>query len=142
MKTALPTLKRLPNRPPLGLSKRRSRVPSGHTLDPEVQPVLERILHQVENGLDVDRLLPSREKRRRELIRKIERPLEENGYRTFVANAVNRLRTAKAPNRRAAERVLVDSIGLWHDECLDLAPERMDELYELILSGFCNPPEL
>ena len=46
-----------------------------------------RIWRQVEHGVDVD-LLPTREKRAKDLAKKLDRELDHNGWRMFVSGCV------------------------------------------------------
>ena len=59
-----------------------------------------RIWRQVEHGVDVD-LLPTREKRAKDLAKKLDRELDHNGWRMFVSGCVYTMypkRTEKGRN--------------------------------------------
>ena len=51
--------------------------------------VFQKVWRQVVEGLDGERLLPSREKRTRDLEKKLDRPLEKNGWRMFVSGCAS-----------------------------------------------------
>ncbi len=125
------------DRPTLSLKE-----PSKRFIEPPGYPneeIYERVMDQVENGLDVERLLPSREKRERDLLKKIDKPLPENGWRMFVAGQAHAMVNGKAPKKRSAEVMLVESIKRWKAMVMDLAPDRMDRLNEIVIAGFENP---
>ena len=48
------------------------------------EALADRIWRQVEHGIDLD-LLPTREKRTKDLAKKLERELDHNGWRMFVS---------------------------------------------------------
>ena len=102
----------------------------------------ERVWHQVEHGVDVDRLLPSREKRARDLAKKLDRPLDSNGYRAFVAGTVHTILTGKAPQARNAEVALIETVSRWRDMVRDLLPDRMDDLRRIVAAGIAKPAPL
>ena len=106
----------------------------------EAEPELAaRIWRQVEEGLDVERLLPSREKRARELAKKLDRELDRNGWRMFVSGCAHSMANAKAPQRRNAEVALVEAVTRWRAQVLDLAPEREADLRRIVEAGLARP---
>ena len=125
------------DRPTLSLKEPSKRFiqPPGHPNE----EIYDRVMEQVEHGLDVDRLLPSREKRERDLLKKIDKPLPENGWRMFVAGQAHAMIHGKAPKKRSAEVMLVETIKRWQSMVTDLAPDRMDRLNEIVQAGFENP---
>ena len=81
-----------------------------------------RIWRQVEHGVDVD-LLPTREKRAKDLAKKLDRELDHNGWRMFVSGCVYTMTNGKGPQRRNAEVMLVETVRRWRDQVVDLLPE-------------------
>ena len=71
-----------------------------------------RIWRQVEHGVDVD-LLPTREKRAKDLAKKLDRELDHNGWRMFVSGCVYTMANGKGPQRRNAE------VRRWRDQVVD-----------------------
>ena len=101
--------------------------------------VMQRLWRQVEHGLDAERLLPDREKRARELRKKLDRELEHNGWRIFVAGLAWAMETGKDAQRRNAEVTLVREVTRWQSEVAELLPERIDDFRRLIEAGIANP---
>ncbi len=118
---------------PAGSSPGRQQLPK------ETAVILDRVMNQVYNGLDAERLLPSREKQARDFEKKLSAPLQQNGYRIFVSNHVWTVLNGKAPQQRSAERTLVETITKWREQCADILPSRMDRLDRIIQYGFQNP---
>ena len=76
----------------------RARVPQPpppETGNDTLAPLGARLWRQVENGMDRERLLPTIASRRKVLAKKLDRPLEKNGYRTFVAGCAHTIATGK-----------------------------------------------
>jgi len=73
----------------------------------------QTIWRQACEGLDVDRLLPSREKRARDLAKKLDRSLERNGWRIFVSGQAYAMKHGKARQQRNAEVMLVETVARW-----------------------------
>lgn len=138
------TLEPVPNRKPrLSLKRKPSPVPSSHAIpDQDTLDLYRRVLHQVENGLDRSRLLPRFAKRQKDLHKKLDRPLSNNRYYGYTREMVEKQRTSTPVQSRAAEKALVEAIAMWHDECAELAPERLEDLYRLIHAGFTEAPPI
>jgi len=105
----------------------------------EAQKMATRVLKQVMRGLDKDRLLPSTEKRRRDLAKKLDREMERNGWRIFVSAQAHAMLNGKAPARRNAEVMLVQTVRRWYDDIVELMPERLPDLERLVRYG-CEYP--
>ena len=118
--------------PPLS-GAARNRLPG------DTSEILDRVLHQVDHGIDSDRLLPPIEKQARDFDKKLSVPLHKNGYRIFVSNHVWTILNGKAPQQRSAERMLVETIRKWKEQCAEILPARMDRLDRIIQDGFRNP---
>ena len=101
-----------------------------------------RIWLQVLHGLDKDRLLGDEDKRRRELAKKMDRELERNGWRIFVSAQAHTVLTGKAPARRNAEAMLVETVTRWHKQVSELLPDRMADLERIVNHGIDNPAPL
>lgn len=104
----------------------------------EGEPLADRIWRQVEHGIDED-LLPTREKRTRDLAKKMDRDLDKNGWRMFVSGCVCTIANGKGPQRRNAEVVRVDTVRRWRDQVVDLLPERADPLKRIVEAGLERP---
>ena len=97
-----------------------------------------RIWRQVEHGVDVD-LLPTREKRAKDLAKKLDRELDQNGWRMFVSGCVYTMTNGKGPQRRNAEVMLVETVRRWRDQVVDLLPERAADLRRIVEAGLDRP---
>ena len=97
-----------------------------------------RIWRQVEHGVDVD-LLPTREKRAKDLAKKLDRELDHNGWRMFVSGCVYTMANGKGPQRRNAEVMLVETVRRWRDQVVDLLPERAADLRRIVEAGLDRP---
>ena len=109
---------------------------NGMTTDREDLAV--RIWRQVEHGVDVD-LLPTREKRAKDLAKKLDRELDQNGWRMFVSGCVYTMTNGKGPQRRNAEVMLVETVRRWRDQVVDLLPERAADLRRIVEVGLDRP---
>ena len=106
------------------------------TIDEEA--LAARIWRQVEHGVDVD-LLPTREKRAKDLAKKLDCELDHNGWRMFVSGCVYTMASGKGPQRRNAEVMLVETIRRWRDQVVDLLPERAADLRRIVEAGLDRP---
>ena len=97
-----------------------------------------RIWRQVEHGVDVA-LLPTREKRAKDLGKKLDRELDQNGWRMFVSGCVYTMANGKGPQRRNAEVMLVETVRRWRDQVVDLLPERAADLQRIVEAGLDSP---
>ena len=96
------------------------------------EPLAERVLRQVRSGqLDESRLLPSAEKRARDVARQ--------GWHTFMAGQAYAVATGKAPAKRNAEVMAVEQVMRWRSEVSRFAPDRLAEFDELIADALNNP---
>ena len=101
--------------------------------------LFESIWRQACDGLDVARLLPGRDKRVRDLVKKLDRPLDRNGWRMFVSGQTYAIINGKACQQRNAEVMLVETVAKWRARVLDLAPEREADLQRIIRAGLASP---
>ena len=77
----------------------------------------ERVLRQVRSGqLDESRLLPSAEKRSRDVVKKLDRLAARQGWHTFMAGQAYAVATGKAPAKRNAEVMAVEQVMRWRSE--------------------------
>lgn len=97
------------------------------------------VWRQVREGLDEDRLLPSREKRTNDLRKKLDKPLDQNGWRMFVSGLAYTMENGKARQKRSAEIMLVETVTRWRAQVLELLPERERDLVRLVQAGLVNP---
>ena len=104
----------------------------------EGETLADRIWRQVEHGID-ESLLPTREKRTRDLAKKLDRELDKNGWRIFVSGCVYTMANGKGPQRRNAEVMLVDTVRRWRDQVVDLLPERAADLKRIVEAGLKRP---
>ena len=104
----------------------------------EDEVLADRIWRQVEHGVDED-LLPTREKRTKDLAKKMDRELDKNGWRMFVSGCAYTMANGKGPQRRNAEIMLVDTVRRWRDQVVDLLPERAADLKRIVEAGLERP---
>ena len=114
------------------------------TVSPRTEePLLTRLWRQVDTEqIDEERLLASAEKRTRQLGKKLEKDLAENGWRKFVAGQAYVIAHGKAPQRRNAELSLIETVTRWKREIAALCPERMPRLREIVAASVENPQPL
>ena len=104
------------------------------------EPLAERVLRQVRSGeLDESRLLPSAEKRARDVGKKLDRLASRQGWYTFMAGQTYAVATGKAPAKRNAEVMAVEQVMRWRSEVSRFAPDRLEEFDELIAEALNNP---
>ena len=97
-------------------------------------------LRQVRSGqLDESRLLPSAEKRARDVGKKLDRLAARQGWYTFMAGQAYAVATGKAPSKRNAEVMAVEQVMRWRSEVSRFAPDRLAEFDELIADALNNP---
>ena len=107
--------------------------------DPVTEPLEDRLWRQVEHGLDAGRLLPTINQRRKALAKKLDRPLEKNGWRIFVSGQAFAITHGKAKAKKGAEVMLVRTVARWTDEVAAVSPERMGDLRRLVAAGLAAP---
>ena len=109
---------------------------------PEEQ-LAQRVLHQARTGqLDEDRLLPGKDKRERDLMKKLDKLAAQSGWYTFVSAQAHAITTGKAPARRNAEIMVVQEVTRWRREVERFAPERLDEFDAGIQHALEHPAPL
>ena len=108
------------------------------TVMTESETLADRIWRQVEHGVDED-MLPTREKRTKDLAKRLDRELDKNGWRMFVSGCVYTMANGKGPQRRNAEVMLVDTVRRWRDQVVDLLPERAADLKRIVEAGLKRP---
>ena len=104
----------------------------------EGEALADRIWRQVEPGVDAD-LLPTREKRAKDLAKKLDRELDQNGWRMFISGCVYTMANGKGPQRRNAEVMLIETVRRWRDQVVDLLPERAADLRRIVEVGLERP---
>lgn len=107
-----------------------------------MEPLAGRIWRQAKEGIDRDRLLPPTKKRRRELNKKLDKPLPENGWRKFVSGQAWAITRGKSKQAKNAEIQLVETIQRWGREVAELAPERAADFIAVVNAGLANPQPL
>ena len=85
------------------------------------------------------RLLPSAEKRARDVVKKLNRLAARQGWHTFMAGQAYAVATGKAPAKRNAEVMAVEQVMRWRSEVSRFAPDRLAEFDELIADALNNP---
>ena len=104
------------------------------------EPLAERVLRQVRTGtLDETRLLPSADKRARDVGKKLDRLAAKQGWYVFVAGQAHAVATGRAPAKRNAEIMAVEQITRWRAEVSRFAPDRIEEFDGLIADALANP---
>ena len=104
------------------------------------EPLAERVLRQVRSGqLDESRLLPSAEKRARDVVKKPTGSRRgRSGTPSWPARRT-RWQPGKAPAKRNAEVMAVEQVMRWRSEVSRFAPDRLAEFDELIADALNNP---
>lgn len=110
------------------------------SVKPEDETPAARIWRQVEHGVDED-LLPTREKRAKDLAKKLGRELDRNGWRMFVSGCAYTMANGKGPQRRNAEVALVDTVRRWWGQVMDLLPDRVADLERIVEAGLDRPEQ-
>ena len=118
---------------------RRTMDPNAKGYEESLEPLASRLWRQVAHGIDKERLLPPAERRRKDLAKKLDRPLERNGWRIYVAGCAYTLAHGKAPQRRNAEVALVETVGRWHALVAELLPDRVADLRRIVEAGLERP---
>jgi len=104
------------------------------------EDLFARVFHQVQYGLDRDRLQGDLEKRRREVEKKLDRGLlEHKGWYTFVSGQAYTIANGKAPAKRNSEIMLVEQVSRWVEEVKDACPDRMGDLVQILREAMANP---
>ena len=104
------------------------------------EPLADRVLRQVRSGtLDEARLLPSAEKRARDLGERLDWLAARLGWYIFIAGQAHTVATGKAPAKRNAEVIMVEQVARWRSAVSRFVPDRLDEFDELIADAMNNP---
>ena len=121
-----------------------SSEPAGVPAPPSPEePLAQRVLRQARTGqLDEDRLLPGKDKRERDLIKKLDKLAAQSGWHTFVSAQAHAIATGKAPARRNAEIMVVQEVTRWRREVERFALERLDEFDAGIQHALEHPAPL
>ena len=106
------------------------------------EPLADRVHRQLTTGrIDEDRLMPSVEKRTRDIHKKLDRMAAGGGWGVFASNAAWSVQNGKAPVRRNAELSLLNEAARWRRDMQRYAPERLDEFDRLLRDALENPKE-
>ena len=104
------------------------------------EPLAARVLRQVRTGtLDEARLLPSAEKRARDVGKKLDGLAVRIGWYTFIAAQAHAVATGTAPAKRNAEIMAVEQVARWRSDVSRFAPDRLEEFDELVADALNNP---
>ena len=104
------------------------------------EPLAERVLRQARSGtLDEARLLPSDEKRTRDVGKKLDQLAARQGWYTFMAGQAYAVAAGKAPAKRNAEIMAVEQVLRWRAEVSRFAPDRLAEFDKLVADALNNP---
>ena len=105
------------------------------------ETLTERVLRQVvTRTVDEDRLLPTIDKQRSTVRKKLDRMLEGKGWYMFAQNSAHTIATGKATQRRNAELALVLESTRWRGEVQRYAAERVNE-FDGALAAAMNDPK-
>ena len=103
----------------------------------------ERVMRQLATGkLDEDRLLPTREKRARQISKKLDRMARRGGWYLFVAGQAHVVQTGPARKKRNAEITIVTETSRWLRDVRRFVPERTDEFFALLDHALEHPAPL
>ena len=86
--------------------------------------------------------LPHENKRRHDLLKKLDKPIKTNGWRIFVAAQAYAILNGKTPQRRNAELMLLEMAMRWRRDVLELLPDRVGDLEKIVSIGIANPAPL
>ena len=124
-------------------------VPAAPAVPQETQPagesqeetLAERVMRQVvTRTVDEERLLPTIDKQRSTVRKKLDRMAEGKGWYVFAQNSAHAVATGKATQRRNAELALVQEGTRWRGEVQRYAPERAGE-FDGALAAAMNDPK-
>ena len=87
-------------------------------------------------------MLPGKDKRERDLMKKLDKLAAQSGWHTFVSAQAHAIATGKAPARRNAEIMVVQEATRWRREVERFAPERLDEFDASIQHALEHPEPL
>ena len=106
----------------------------------EEEPLSNRVLRQIRSGkIDEERLLPTEEKRRNDVAKKLERMRQGKGWYVFVQANAHTAGTGKAPQRRNAELAVVHEASRWRKEVERYAPDHLEEFDKMLNAGLDTP---
>ena len=113
---------------------------SDGVLVPYVEPetLADRVLRQVDDGLDYDRLHVDAASRK-QLLKHIDCPREESGWTRYLQGLAFTIEHGKAKQRRSCEVQLVKMVIEWYDEVERLMPDRLSDLREIVRYGCSHP---
>ena len=87
-------------------------------------------------------MLPGKDKRERDLMKKLDKLAAQSGWHTFVSAQAHAIATGKAPARRNAEIMVVQEVTRWRREVERFALERLDEFDAGIQHALEHPAPL
>ena len=104
------------------------------------EPLSERVLRQIRSGeIDEERLLPTTEKRRSDVAKKLQRMRDGRGWYIFVQANSDTVATGKAPQRRNAELAVIQEASRWRGDIERYAPECVEEFDRMLKSALDTP---
>ena len=104
------------------------------------EPLSERVLRQIRSGeIDEERLLPSTDKRRSDVAKKVQRMRDGRGWYIFVQGNSHTVATAKAPQRRNAELAVIHEASRWRAEIERYIPECVEEFDQMLRRALDTP---
>ena len=99
----------------------------------------EIVWRQVVEGMDGARLLPARDKRVRDLTKRLDKPTDKNGWRMFVSGCVHTMQNGAAKQKRNSEIALIEAVARWRGQVLELLPDREEDLKRIVREGVARP---
>ena len=86
--------------------------------------------------------MPAPEKRQRDLLKQLDKPVRASGWAKFCSGNAHAIEHGKPKAQRHAERTLVETVTQWRADVAELAPDRMDTLELLVRYGCDHPAPL
>ena len=110
---------------------------------PPLEPIPARVMRQVVSGtLDEARLLPTADKRERDVRKALAKLADHKSWYVFVAGQAYAMLNGKAPGQRNAEIMLVREITRWRGDVECFAPGELAGFDALIQHALGNPVAL
>ena len=99
----------------------------------ELRATVDHLRQEIRRPLTRQRrLMPSVEKRARDIHKKLDRMAGGSGWGVFASNAAWSVQNGKAPVRRKAELSLLNEAARWRRDVQRSGPERPDEFDRLL----------
>ena len=110
---------------------------------PPLEPIPARVMRQVVSGtLDEARLLPTPDKRERDVLKALRKLADHKSWYVFVAGQSYAMVNGKAPGQRNAEVTLIREVTRWRADVERFAPDGLAGFDALIAYALAHPAAL